>query len=435
MPHRPLSLLVVTTSGGGGHLQAANAKIAEEQVKNPDLVVITHDILAHAGGKRFGRFMINRIWDSAQRKGSVRALEFWAHSTPIFDILFWIPVFCQILRKLFRYEIANVIDTQPLALGAMLCAIRIYNVLKKKSVAVEKILTDLPTQFASPYLSPIKRLSASNRALIHLVTTKPLLLSGETEEKFWKKHCNLSLQNISYAGFPIRPSFKKYAHQPKAFIPITLHISYKTPHEKTLLAELTSSTHALLEENSLTLTMHPQDQVTTLMLGSQPVQEASLSYVKTFIDLVKSTPSTHIHHYLFVFCAHKKLETMPLQERIYSLVTEYKDFPKNLTVLPMSSQTDDVIAPLYFRSNATLTKEGGITPFELLAVAQGKVWIHHEHQKTALQKALSHTPLLSPYKGMPKWEYGNALYLQTHKKAEMVSPDTFSASLTAYLHN
>jgi hypothetical protein len=429
-----LSLLVITTSGGGGHLQAANAKIAEERLKNASLHVVTHDVLATACGRWFGRFMINQIWNSAQRKGSVRALEFWAGGAPIFDVLFWIPVFIQIFLKLRNNHVTHVVDTQPLCLSPITYAVRAYNQLHKKHLVIEKILTELPTRYTSHYFAPIKRLRKKNRSLIQLITTKPLVADNQTAEHFWERYCGLPLSNIFYADFPIRPCFKKYQDLEKMKSPLVLKIILKNPYEKKLVQDLvqTGLSHAVFEESTLTLTLEPEDKVTTLMLGSQTVQEASLHYVKNFIDIIKNDLNTSIRYYFFVFCSHRSLEDIPLQDRIHSLIMSYPAYPSNLTIIPMSSQTDDVIAPLYFRSDATVTKAGGITAMELMAVAQGKIWIHREEKTAPLEKVL---PLFSslPYKGMPKWEYGNATYLGEMKGAEMISPEKFSEASKAYL--
>jgi len=431
------SLLVITTSGGGGHLQAANAKIAEEKLKNPQLSVTLHDLLAHAGGKMLGRFMISTLWDSAQRKGSVRSLEFLASIAPIFDVLFWLPVFFQILSKLIKHHITHIVDTQPLCVSAITSAVRFYGFLKKRPLVIEKIFTELPTEYASHYLSPIKRLPRKHRQMIRLITTHPLLMHHETEEYFWNRYCGLPLSNISYTGFPIRPSFKAYQQQTLPPAPLVLRIALKTPEEILLMKDIfPHPSHEIYFDNShLVLTLAPQDKVMTLMLGSQPVQEASLSYVKTFIDVIRESKHHTTHHYLFVFCSHKTFEDTSLQVRLHDLIMNMPDYPKNLSIIPMSSQTDDVVAPLYFRSNATLTKAGGITSMELIAVANGKIWIHHEEKSSPLEKLLQHIrlPSLPSYKGMPKWEYGNATYLEKRKGAEIVSPETFADASKTYI--
>lgn len=171
------------------------------------------------------------------------------------------------------------------------------------------------------------------------------------------------------------------------------------------------------------------------MLGSQPTQQATLSYVQSFIDAFKERKESNQTHYFFVFCSQKKFEKTPLQDRIRDLILAQTNYPKNLIIIPMSSQGDDVIAPLYFRSDATLTKSGGITAMELLSVAKGKIWIHHEETSlNILQKMLlSQKSSSSSYKGMPRWEYGNAIYLEELKGATIVTPETFFEATKSYL--
>ena len=431
------SLLVITTSGGGGHLQAANAKILDEQLKNPAVKITKHDVLANAGGKWFGYFMINYIWDKTQRRGGVRALELFASAVPIFDIFFWIPVFFQILYKLFKYDIDHVVDTQPLCLPSITTAVRAYAFCKKKHLFIEKILTELPTGYATHYLKPIKRLGPKNRRLVHLITTKPLLADNQTAENFWQTYCGLSAHVVSYQDFPIRPHFKKYQKKQKTNEPLTLLIKLKTPHEKLLLTEILGkgTTKFSFQDHSLVLTIQPNNKVTTLMLGSQSVQEASLHYVRNFIDVIKEDHSRSTHHFFFVFCSHKQVDEIPLQEQIHRLIMDTTSYPSNLTIIPMSSQGDDVIAPLYFRSDATLTKAGGVTAMELMAVAKGKIWIHHEEKMSPLEKFFVNHALfaINSYKGMPKWEYGNATYLEEMKGAQMITPETFSKASRSYL--
>ena len=84
----------------------------------------------------------------------------------------------------------------------------------------------------------------------------------------------------------------------------------------------------------------------------------------------------------------------------------------------MCFQEDDVIASLYYRSNATFTRSGGLTSMELMSVAQGQIWIHSE-----VKKPNNHQKKVC--KGMPIWEWGNAIYLQKKKGACFIHPETF----------
>ncbi|MEI8301050.1 MAG: hypothetical protein WCG10_05510 [Chlamydiota bacterium] len=437
---RPCNLLVITTSGGGGHLQAANAKILEEQSKTPPTPIIVHNLLQQAGGKWLGWFMIHYVWNTAQRKGSVKGLELWINMVPLFDVLFWVPVFLQILHKLFKYKIERVIDTQPLCLSAIIQAIRLYSFITKKNLVLEKILTELPTKHAAYYLKPIKRLPKKNRSLIKLQSIPPLLTEHETPEEFWKKNAGLSNENIFYGDLPIRPSFKYYHEKPPTNDPLVLHIQLKTDSEKTILHKIinynNSPKHPLtatFDNLNFNLTLLPEDVVTTLMLGSQTIQEATLNYVEQFITLMKQVANTSVNYYLFVFCS--QTTSPSLQEMIYTLITQTKDYPAHLKIIPMSSQQDGVIAPLYFKSHTTITKSGGITAMELLTVARGKILIHHDNNGSSLEKFLSYSPLSKnhSYTGMPKWEYGNATYLEKHKGAKLITPATLLNTVRPYL--
>ncbi|MBM3191689.1 MAG: hypothetical protein FJZ63_03405 [Chlamydiae bacterium] len=432
----PPGLLVITTSGGGGHLQAANAKILEEQARTCPPSIFVYDLLQHAGGKWLGWFMIHFIWNKAQRKGSVKGLELWLSLVPLFDILFWLPVFCQILWRLFRYDITQVVDTQPLCLSAILHAIRVYSFFKKRNLLLEKVLTELPTSYATYFLKPIKRLSEKSRSLVRLYSTTPLLKEGESPQAFWDAFTGLPLQHISYEGLPIRPTFKNYHAKKLSQESLTLHIQQATAHEKSVLQKILDITKKPLplhfDSLILNITLMPQDVVTTLMLGSQTVQEATLHYVEEFIKLMQHLENPTSHYYLFVFCS--PTTSPSLQEKVCDHILQTKDFPPHLTIIPMSPQKESVVAPLYFRSHMTITKSGGITAMELLAVAQGKILIHHDEQKSSLEKLLSYTPLSKSLSenGMPKWEYGNATYLEKHKNAKLVTPSKLLSTIKPY---
>ncbi len=414
------NFLLITTSGGGGHLQAALAKKNEILEKYPSSKIFEKNIVEKAGGKYLGKFMIDVIWNSAQRKGSVIALNLCAYSIPIFDILFWIPVFFQVFKLLKNHDIDHVIDTQPMATSSIATATYLYKKLYNKEILIEKVLTELPTVKSSHYLSPLKRLCVRKRNLFRLLTTQPLLTPFKTEEEFWFSLAGLRLDQVVYQSLPIRPFFK---HQPSFNGDLKLLIQIKDLKERSVLEDFFKS-KVDFKDLSYKITIPAYDYVVTLMLGSQPPQEASLSYVEHFIEFVKNF-STATTFWLFVFCSDKKYEPIPLQQRICKMVGNVKAFPKNLHILPMSSQQDSVIAPLYARSEATITKAGGITAMELLQTAKGQIWIHYEKKAHWL---LSY----SSYKGMPKWEYGNMLYLQNKKQAALITPEDFYPSCLEY---
>ena len=123
-------------------------------------------------------------------------------------------------------------------------------------------------------------------------------------------------------------------------------------------------------------------------------------------------------HLLFVFCNSHSGHKNSLLKRVHALIKKLEHFPHNLTVIPMCFQTDDVIASLYYRSDATFTRSGGLTAMELMSVAQGQIWIHSEVRHGTIDGEKLE-------KGMPIWEKGNATYLQKKKGARFITPDSF----------
>ena len=110
-----------------------------------------------------------------------------------------------------------------------------------------------------------------------------------------------------------------------------------------------------------------------------------------------------------------------LFQRVVDLVTSLADYPSSLTVIPMSFQNEDVIAPLFFRSDITCTRSGGQTAMELMSVARGQIWVHSEAKKEI--GTLTNEELLA---GIPCWESASAAYLQQARNAKIVTPDTFA---------
>src|SRR5690606_20343861 len=90
-----------------------------------------------------------------------------------------------------------------------------------------------------------------------------------------------------------------------------------------------------------------------------------------------------------------------------------KNYPKNLSIIPFSFQNEDVIAPLFYRSDINCTRSGGQTAMELICVSTGEMFIHSEAKKG--QDVLQ---------GISGWEAASATYLQKVKGARIVTPDT-----------
>jgi len=295
------NILFITTTGGGGHIQAAKAKALQMLKDAPNSKIIQRDIILDWVGKYFGKCFVG-IWNLAQKKGNLKVLGFYSKNVPTADILFWIPIFIRSLITIIREDVDHIIDTQPVGTSAVIKAIKCARRLTNKPIYLEKIITELPTDKVIHFFTPIKKLSTSDRTYLKLVSTMPLLKKDETEEAFWKKTCGLSAKEVRYEDFPLRPIFQKYAKiNGPCSERITLQIEVKSSEEKFLIANTVKrgTTPAEIYREKIAITIEPEDKVSTILLGSQPTEEATINYVKNFIFMGKKEQNLCGRHLLF----------------------------------------------------------------------------------------------------------------------------------------
>lgn len=414
-------VLIITSSGGGGLLQAACAKAQEVRTLHPSAVIIEKDVMKDWMWSWMGRLCVG-LWNRAQLRGNVKAQTFLGFMAPLAEYFFWPHIFFFSLRTLFKEDIDQVIDTQVMGTSALLKALRWFNRRKKKEVHLEKVLVDLPTKKATHFFLPIKSLNLKDREWFRLITIAPLLEKGETEEEFWRRHCNLGVKHLQYEDFYVRQAFHKYRqvdHTPRTVI---VRTKYQNPEELELISRCLKrgSIGALAKKGEIECSIAPEDRVFTVLLGSQPANDATSTYVKKMIELAQQMESSSAPVHLFVFCANHQPGASSLLRRVAEYVEQVEPYPSFLTVIPMSFQNEKVIAPLFFRSNATCTRSGGQTAMELMCTARGDIWIHSEAK--AKEGPVTDEELLL---GIPGWESANAAYLQQKSGAKIVTPDSF----------
>lgn len=414
LQRRPKKLLIITSSGGGGLIQTANAKEQEALAQDPTLQIIRRDFMKD--WIPFGEYFAN-IWNRAQKKGSVSAQQIVCIQGQFFWDFFVFPIifFCT-LYTLFKEDVDQIIDTQPMGTSAIVRALDIFNRKRGKNTRLQKVLVDLPTRKATHFFRPIKKLSPKRRRLVQLTSIVPLLEEGETGEKFWQETCGLSEKEIRYEDAYVRKAFHRFRGKERTRSSVDLKIRFQSPEELRLI-ETTLQRGSLLpkkEEEALLFSIAPEDRVITILLGSQPAEEATLSYVKKLTELARLFPKRKTH--LFVFCGSHSVGQDSLLKKVATFVAESKDHPSHFSVIPFSFQKEDVIAPLFHRSHATCTRSGGQTAMELMAVSTGMIWIHSEAKKN--QDLL---------KGIPGWEAASALYLQKLRGATILTPHTIAS--------
>ncbi|MBF8262351.1 MAG: hypothetical protein HW387_16 [Parachlamydiales bacterium] len=421
---KPRKVLIISSSGGGGCIQAAVAKEQEERAKDPHVVVINRDIMKDWYLKLIGKLGVS-AWNLGQRKGNVILLECLQKCQPVGDVLFWLQYFSRFLRLMLKEDIDHVIDTQPQGTSAFLFALRVYNRMRKKNVILEKIIVDLPTDKNTHFFRPIKSLSKKNKKLLRMVSIPPLLSPGQSAEDFWRRHCNISERDVVYQKYVIRRAFCKIQGRQRDEMEFSFTARFDNPEEKRLLTKTLQrgTMRAEVGEHSARFFIAPQDRLITISLGSQPSYEATLGYVRRLLRVAMEPDSIRTPIHMIVFCSYHKMGEDSLLRAVADLILRMKDFPDNVTVVPLGFQDDETVAQVFHRSDLTCTRSGGQTSMELMCVMNGEIWIHSEAKKPAGQsEELSMDQLL---KGIPGWEAGSALYLHRLWNAKIVTPDTF----------
>jgi hypothetical protein len=414
-------LLIITSSSGGGLLQAAVAQEQQALTQNPHLKIIKRDVLKDWVWKWLGNFSIES-WNRAQKKGDVRSLKFFVSFHGLFDIITWPHVFVHTLHILFKENIDRVIDTQPTSTSAIMKAIRFYNWKRSKHVFLEKIVVDLPTKKATHFFRPIKSLSRSEKKCLKLRTIAPLLEDGQSSDEFWKSHCGLPESEIHYEDVNVRLPFRKLQGKPQTQDCLSLSFRYKSSEEFDLMqmAYERGGIEAIVQKDHVDIHVPKEARVATILLGSQPASNATLNYVKNFVQLAKNFKENSAPILLFVFCADHQVGKNSLLRKVSEYLKNVQDYPSFLSVVLFSFQSEEVIAPLFHRSLFTCSRSGGGTAMELIAVSTGEIWIHSEtknrHRDLTLKELL---------KGIPVWESESALYLLKLKGAKIVTPETF----------
>ncbi|MBS0586284.1 MAG: YwaF family protein [Verrucomicrobia bacterium] len=367
--------LLLTIAGGGGHLEAAKAKMRELAENYPGIGVLQKDLFLDflpLVGKP-----ILSSWNRSQVAGKSASLsKFFSKVQKIGEYLMGPLVFFLLVRFLEKNRISVIIDTQAFGTRAIIRAIRYMRWWHGQEIYLEKSLTELPTKEFNFFAESIRNLSLKDRAFLKLRTTEPLLEEGERDGSFWQKYYSLSLSSVLYGSLPVRASFLKYS-DPK--------VSER---------ELT----VLLEEGPFLITAH--DKVALILLGSNPDKKAVKGYIEEFLLKAKGIRKGGHRHILLIFCSK--------QEDLKEEIKEIAKRAENLIIVPLGYQKEEVTAALLHRADLTLTRSGGLTSMELLLVSRGQILIHKGEGSV----------------GMPVWEFGNFSYLEAKKNAALVTPKT-----------
>lgn len=423
--------LIITTSGGGGHITAANAIQHHKRQKSPDNRVYQLDMMRSgcSYGESIGKKCTD-LWDDAQKNGDVVKQKNLIFLQPIAEAFFFLGTFFTLLNQLLKFEKLpkKVICTQPLHLFAITLAVRFANWIRykegKKITHVDLHLTDLPTHHAKHFLGGLCRLHALSQKSFDMMRVHTPKSVNEDSDYFWKEHAYLKPEQIKYEPLPVGEDYNNVDALP---LPRTsLEISISSNCEK--------------------YNIRGNDKVGLIMLGTNPEREAILAYLDEIIkeglkskSLSKDNDSAY---YFFIACGKAEYgkSTNPLYEEVMDKIGQ-ANLPPRIKIVPFINQP---LSPIFARSDLTITRSGGMTSAEIIALKQRKedkkrVFIHSpikEKIQDTLGKPETNPSLIMSrlIDGIPLWENGNALYLYRHKevRASIITPEYISEELDLF---
>jgi len=446
-------VLGITSNGGAGHLMTMEAIGSEFGKQRPNSYYKAVDVIQGSFPPPFSG-LLGRLttsgWNKAKKMGDIQKQEqilkgkiMGISRQRLADVIFFIPVFlATFFRLLFNRKITVIVDTQPIATSAILKAVRLINFLFCRTIRVIKIMTDLPTQEAIHYSASALRMSAADRAIFQLVTTRPFKpYTRETaaeyvdrQESWWKENYGLSLKDnqVRYADFPVRSAFKIWANTPENMRASKLNVKINHRNEFLMIRNLLQGKcqqqvlpigpERAKEKQAVTIDVGNDAVVGMITLGSQAAKK-TINYVENFIKRVKKNGEKQTNYYFFVACGAYIKGKPSLFKDVYQLC-KASNLADNVRVIPLGFQDDEEFAPMMHRADFGVYSTGGMTCMEVNSVATGHVLLHSEKNitKEVLNSAPPEEIRKKLLEGFALWEKGNAEYQQHTRGAHIVTP-------------
>lgn len=255
-----------------------------------------------------------------------------------------------------------------------------------KPLRVHQYMTDLPTSGAIHFLSPLKSLNKKQRKLIDVYC------EGEPD-KIFKELVELNIHSLKPDENPmLRSAFRDKSAL--SFYTMDHPVSLRYQNNQTEVSR----------------TIARKDKVASIMLGALG-GNASKEYL---LPLLESG-----YQHIFVFGAKDN-------EAIMNMIAALPKQQRK-AIIPLGRQNDQAIAPIMTRSNCVITRSGGLSTMEQMALPLIKnklVLIHHTNPGSEKKSLTS---------GLP-WEDGNADTLIKYindqgAKAYKVCPDNIRNKL------
>ncbi|MFJ1267975.1 hypothetical protein ACD661_05305 [Legionella lytica] len=310
------------------------------------------------------------VWNILQRNEKTNTLKKLIALQGMSDTFNYKIVYNYFMQKLQEAEAigspyTEVISTQAMALPALCDVVKDYNATRseEKHIVINQYLTDLPTLGAVHFFNVLAALTPAQQRQMRLYGVN---MVDDVIQHFFPQgnHFN-KIYNIPASKNPmVRFAFKDS----------TYDNSDKFNQEVTLN----------LQKEERPYTIAAEEKIASIMLGSQ----ASADTVKYIEPLLKCGVER-----VFVFGGKNK----GISDKIDELINahpEYKD-----RIVRLDNQSDKEISALMTRSNIVVTRGGGLSVMEQMAMSHNPeqiVLIHHAD-------ARGNTPLSSGI----SWEDSN----------------------------
>eukprot|EP00930_Biecheleria_cincta_P004969 TRINITY_DN105896_c0_g1_i1.p1 TRINITY_DN105896_c0_g1~~TRINITY_DN105896_c0_g1_i1.p1 ORF type:complete len:796 (-),score=102.99 TRINITY_DN105896_c0_g1_i1:48-2435(-) len=474
-------VLIITSGGGGGHLAASN-NLAQKILRSrgmsvdaprhvnktgqthrwwhlswwrsasvappPPPPVETIDIMQSECTNLLGSYgvpmggWIKEQWNGAQRKGNIGKLKSLSKKQK------WFQVFFAKQCHNFMHGVISgrslphlgpprsIIMTQPSMLEQVTGAVEALGMSGRASLAVHVYLTDLP--FSPMFFNPIKELAQlqpqkARHVVLHTVAPARGGVTALAERS------GLPPSQIVVEPFmPIAGAFTD-GSLPRPRTSVNLTLKAQLPEEEEFLGGSERAFH-----------VNADDMVVLVMLGSQPTEKAMHNY----LERAKQIRQHHVGT-CWVFLGCGKASEGAYQNLYVALARKALAFNKKaessggfLRLLPFTGQP---VQHLLGRADVTVTRSGGMTAGELLALAargDRKRFLIHLDAPRGLTAAPAEEEARAAWedaaleRSMVPWEVENARHLIQTIHAVLVMPGSFAdlacrldASIVEYSRN
>jgi len=458
--------LILTSSGGGGHLSMAAGEMAElikAGVSEKDIVII--DIMGLAASNKgqswipdWGHIFSGETnvekWNSAQKRGGmagVKELEGLIDLQPVAE-----SIQGSSIRKHLKQflkdnpNVIEIIDTQALSTPVICKTVTDENARRKKSgevdIKVRKLICEFLTDKAVHYLGPIAKVKKEDATCLTVqIVEQPLTAGNETPEEFYRR------KKVDHVTFvvkqpPVRREFLNPKHSDKK------EVYLETTHDDSIKGALKERAYvhdilgddAVLDGKYFKIQKTEHDKFYTITLGSQS-SSTILGYVDAFIEQVLASDIKPPQRAMFFVTAGKNDGTLDttyalarshLEKRMLELQIAGIKWPQEAKIVPLSFQDEMSMASLFHNSDVLITRTGGISSIEADRTATfnktRKVYLHSE-AFPSIAGVFPKEHFDACYKtllpGTVRWEGGNAQYLMKSIDACLTSPDTLQFNI------